>query len=342
MKGITIKQRPWKLAALMTVLALFTAACDSNATATPQPTTGTGTQNTQGGKKPVVYFATFAIGNAFWGLMERGAKDAGDQVGVEVVWTQGQEFSTEQTIERMNTAIAAKPDYMVVTDVDPSAMNPIIEKAKAAGIFVININAEDTSDNPPYAFYVGANEYKNGEAAGKAVLADARGAPKRAACAVQVQGHAGLEARCKGFTDVLQAANVTVDKIDVAGGPTEAEAKTKAYFTANTDAGAIYTLTAGPEAFDPVLKVLRDMKITDKVALVTNDTSDSAFDAIKSGEAIGAIDQQPYLQGYMPVIWAGLHSTGAFLPASPVYTGPFLITKDNVDRVQELIKANLR
>ena len=316
--------------ALAGLLAL--SACTTAETSAPSG---------DGGEQIHVYFATFAIGNAFWGLMERGANEAAAQNGVRVTWTQGTDFSVEETVTRMEAAIAAEPDVMVVTDIDPDAFEPLMQQAQEAGIVVININAPSPNDNPPYLFYVGADEYLAGRAAGQAVLDHSASAPPRAACAIQVQGHIALEARCQGYTDILEDAGVTVDKIDVAGGPTEAESKAIAYFQANEDAGAIYTLTAGPEAFDPILGVVQGLD--HEVVMITNDTSEAAFTAIQEGDVAAAIDQQPYLQGYLPVIWAKLYVDYAMLPAGgQILTGPFVIDETNVDQIVELTSAGYR
>lgn len=322
---------PYRSGALLAALAVVVAACGGPAATSAGPAT----------KQYHVYFATFAIANEFWGLMERGANEAAAQNGVKVTWTQGTEFSVEETVTRMQAAIAAKPDVMVVTDIDPAAFEPLMREAQDQGIVVININAASPEDDPPYAFYVGADEYIAGRAAAEAVLANADPALARAACAIQVQGHIALEQRCQGYTDVLEEAGVIVDKIDVAGGPTEAESKAAAYFTTNDDAGAVYTLTAGPEAFDPILKVVNEQD--HEVVMVTNDTSESAFTAIKAGEVAAAIDQQPYLQGYLPVIWAKLYLDYAMLPAgNQILTGPFVIDSSNVDQIIELTAQGYR
>ena len=321
-----------RLGAPIVAAALLLSACSA---ASPSASSNSD------GEQLHVYFATFAIGNAFWGLMERGANDAAAQNGVKVTWTQGTDFSVEETVTRMQAAIAAKPDVMVVTDIDPGAFEPLMEQAQSEGIVVININAASPDANPPYVMYVGADEYLAGRAAAQAVLDHATSTISRAACAIQVQGHIALEARCQGYTDVLEAANVTVDKVDVAGGPTDAESKATAYFQANPDAGAIYTLTAGPEAFDPILGVIKGLD--HEVVMVTNDTSEAAFTAIQNGEVAAAIDQQPYLQGYLPVIWAKLYKDFAMLPAGgQTLTGPFVIDKTNVDQIVQLTSQGYR
>jgi simple sugar transport system substrate-binding protein len=331
-----VHEAPGFASAVFAVLLCFClAACQ-------RPASGDGNPGGASNHRTNIYFVTISNGNRFWGLVERGARDAARQLDLEVIWTQGQEVSIEETVDRMNTAIAAKPDYMVVSDINPQAMNPVIERAKKAGIQVIDINAEAPVGARPYMFYVGASEYQSGQAAARATLDAPRPTPKRAGCLIQIQGHVGLEARCRGYAEVLGRANVIVDKVDISGGPTDAEEKARAYFVSHPDAGAIYALSAEPEVFDPVLKVVESGKLSQQVIFVASDTSQDAFQAIESGHLIAAIDQQPYLQGYLPVVWASLHSKYAYLPADDVYTGPVMVTRQNVARIEDLVRANYR
>lgn len=290
-------------------------------------------------KRYTIYFATFAIANSFWAPMRRGALDAGAQTGNKVVWTQGTEFSTPETVKRMQVALAARPDAMVVTDIVPSAFEPIMRKAQQRGIVVINANAPSPNKNPPYLFYVGANEYLAGQEAARRTLA--AGEPKRAVCEIQVLESVALNDRCKGYKSVLSRAGVKVDILDVSGTPTEAQAKMQSYFATRRDATAAYLLTADPAYLTPMLQVKK--KAGRKIIFVTNDTSANVFDAIGRGEVLGTIGQQQYLQGYMPVIIADLYLRYGFLPASKEFlTGPFFINKVNVKRIRSLVQQGIQ
>lgn len=304
----------------------------------------TSTSSSNNGKAKTVYFATFAIGNAFWGVMQKGAQDAANSLGMKLQWTQSQDFSVQDTVNRMNTAIAAKPDAIVVTDVDPGSMEPVMQKAQAAGIAVIDVNAQSAAAKPPYLMYIGSNEYLSGRTAAQTVLDSTTGAPiTRAACLIQVQGQAALESRCQGFTDVLSAKGIQVDKVDISGGPTTAQSNFQAYLLAHPDTGAVYTLSAGPEAFDPVLNVLRSTNNNGgKIKFITSDTSQDAFDAIQAGDCLGAIDQQQYLQGYLAVQWAHLYLDYGMLPGNDVLTGPVVVSKATVGQVENLVKEGYR
>ena len=237
-------------------------------------------------------------------------------------------------VNSMNTSLARHPDVWLVVDVDPKSMDPIIKKAIAAGITVIDINSRGDVTNPPYAFYIGSDALLEGEMAGKTVWTASGGKLKRAVCANQVLGDVTLELRCKGYRTVLQSHHVKVDEIDISGGPTQAQAKTQAYFTAHKDSGALYTLSAGPEAFDPALAALKKLHLNKKVKFVANDLSTPALKAVKSGDVVGLIDQQEYLQGYLGVQWAWLYKMYGMVPGGgQILTGPALVTKAQVNRV---------
>ena len=142
---------------------------------------------------------------------------------------------------------------------------------------------------------------------------------------------------------MLQSHHVKVDEIDISGGPAQAQAKTQAYFTAHKDSGALYTLSAGPEAFDPALAALKKLHLNKKVKFVANDLSTPALKAVKSGDVVGLIDQQEYLQGYLGVQWAWLYKMYGMVPGGgQILTGPALVTKAEVNRVTDLVAKGYR
>ena len=314
----------------------FLAACSSSASSSAK-TTATG--QATGQKSFTIYFAPEAIPNSFWAPMHAGAVAAGKLTGDKIVWTQGTSFDTADTVQRMQVAIASHPDALVVTDLVPSAFDPVMAKAKAAGIAVFDANAQSPSANPPYLMYFGANEYQAGQLAGNELLAS--GKPARVMCGIVDITSAALAQRCAGLASVLTPKGVPVNKVDVSGTPSEITAKMQAYFTAHPTANGVYLTAADPTWLQPLLNVTGSL--SHHVSIITNDNSPLALSAIQSGKMAGTIIQQQYLQGFLPVIYADLYLRYGFLPASKqVFTGPFFVNKSDASSISALVQQGIQ
>ncbi|HEY1689449.1 MAG TPA: substrate-binding domain-containing protein [Solirubrobacteraceae bacterium] len=327
------KRIAWAAVPLVAI-ALLAAGCGSSGGGggSSKAASSGGQESAQSSNQTTIYFATFAIANSFWGAMKKGAEEAAAQTGAQITWTQGTEFSTSETVKRMEVAISTKPDVLVVSDIEPSAFEPLMKKAQEDGIAVIDINAESPSKTPPYLLYVGANEYEAGQEAARHTLE--AGTPTGAACEIQALESAALHERCKGYEEVLSAKGVPVELVNVAGTPSQTEAKMEGYFTSHEKTNAAYLLTSEPAYLAPMIKVKQKFA-SRNITLITNDTSEEVFERIKSGEVLGTIGQQQYLQGYLPVIYGSLYEKYGFLPADPTLTGPSWIDKSNVAQTEK-------
>ena len=288
----------------------------------------------EGRQSHSVYFATHAIPHPFWSTIEAGAEQGAKDSCLDFKWTQDVEFSVATTIERMETAITEQPDVLVITATDPTAMGPTVQRAIDAGIAVIAINVNDPAprtERLPYLIYIGGNEYEGGAEAANQVLA--AGQPSRAVCLNSFPGHVGLEARCAGWADVMQQAGVVVEQVDVSGGAVQAEAALSAYLIANPDADAFFTVSPGPENYGVALSTLKAEGLIGDVALTTFDMNDEILAAIRSGETLAAIDQQPYLQGYLASVLARQYLDAGLMPGRDILTGPGVVNAANIDKV---------
>ncbi len=81
-----------------------------------------------------------------------------------------------------------------------------------------------------------------------------------------------------------------------------------------------------------------------KAKLATFDLSGDVVKAIEDGKILFAVDQQQYLQGYLPVVFLALYNRNANTVGGgqPVLTGPGFVTKDNAAKVQALAEAGTR
>lgn len=287
-------------------------------------------------------------GNPFWNVVIRGMEDAGQRYGVEVAWLSNPTFSIEDMADFLDDAIASGVDGLGVTCPDPEAIRENVERAREAGIPVIVLNTADpnagTPDALPTLFYVGASEFLGGQANGRAVLAaaEAQGIElTRALCPIQELGHSGLEARLAGFRSILEPAGIEVDGLSISNDVSESTSLLADYFLAHPDSRAIATL--GPLPADAFYLYADDMGLEPGDVLhVTHDTSAAIFERIRSGLTLQAIDQQPYLQGYLTVVFLYLHNTLGLSLASDALTGPFVIDESNVDLVARLVAEGTR
>ena len=114
-----------------------------------------------------------------------------------------------------------------------------------------------------------------------------------------------------------------------------------AYFMAHPQANAIAIL--GPLPADAFyLFIEENGKEPGEILHATHNTSPAIFERIRSGYTLQAIDQQPYLQGYLTVVCLYLYKEFGLSLATDATTGPFVIDAGNVDQIANLVKAGVR
>jgi simple sugar transport system substrate-binding protein len=122
--------------------------------------------------------------------------------------------------------------------------------------------------------------------------------------------------------------------------PTEIQSAIKAQLTAKPDINGVLAL--GPVASEPTFAALNELDVLDKVKVATFDLSPSVLEAVRDGKMLFAIDQQPFLQGYVPVELLNLYTKyGLMLPGN-VSTGPGFVTKENAAQVIDLSAKGIR
>lgn len=277
----------------------------------------------------------------FWGVVMKGMKDAAEKYGVEAVYLGPEKFSIKEFIDMVESAIARKPDGLVVTITNPVALDEPLRKAIKMGIPVVAINVPD--DRPaeeaiPYLCYVGMDEYLAGVYAARRMLQEFT--PKRAVIAIHEPGHAGMEARAKGIMDVLKPKGIPVEKLDITTDPTKALTLMKSYLIRHPDTDAIFTL--GPLGAHPAIQLVEEEGLVGKVKIGAIDLTTKITDAIKKGIIVFTVDQQQYLQGYLPIVFLYLYNEYGLIPHEKVLTGPSIVDKSNVDIVEKTVQMGYR
>jgi len=277
----------------------------------------------------------------FWGVVMKGMKDAAEKYGVEAIYLGPEKYSLKEFIDLVNSAIARKPDGLIVTITNPVALDEPLRKAIKMGIPVVAINVPDTrppEEAIPYLVYVGMDEYLAGVYAARRMLQEFT--PKRAVVAIHEPGHVGLEARAKGIMDVLSEKNIPVEKLDITTDPTKAITIMKSYLMKHPDTDAIFTL--GPLGAHPAIQLVEEEGLVGKVKIGAIDLTTKITDAIKRGVVVFTIDQQQYLQGYLPVVFLYLYKEYGLIPHEKVLTGPSIVDKTNVEIVEKTVKMGYR
>jgi simple sugar transport system substrate-binding protein len=277
--------------------------------------------------------------DSFWCVVEKGIADAKAQLGVDVTLITTEKFDIEATGQNIDRALAAKPDGLGVTVTDPVRFQEPLLRAIKAGIPVIAYNTADNRPKDqriPYLTYIGQDEYTAGLGGGQRLISMHKDKAKGGVCVNQQVGHVGLDARCKGFADALQAAGLKSQVLAIGDDPAAAATIMSDFHTANPDVNL--WLTLGPNGANPFYTFM------DKAGLKAGDIFHGTFDLgpqimakITDGTSDFAIDQQPYLEGYMVVQWlTWIKRYGLYPPTDLTLTGPGFVTKDNVKIVADL------
>jgi simple sugar transport system substrate-binding protein len=211
-----------------------------------------------------------------------------------------------------------------------------IERAAKAGIPVISLNSgSDVSKKLGCLLHVGQDEYIAGKRGGERMKALGI---KKAVVINQEVGNAGLDLRTRGFIDTVGSGSQI---LAVPTDFTAARDAVSAFLQKNPDIDAVLTL--GPTGAEPVLQALEQTGKLGKVKFATFDLSLAVLQAIDNKQIDFAIDQQQYLQGYLPVVFLTNLAKYGLIPASDiVLTGPLFVTSDTAKRVVDLTKQGIR
>ncbi len=277
----------------------------------------------------------------FWSVVQNGAAQAAEDLGVTVEYQAPGTFDMVAMAQLIDAAVASNPDGLVVSIPDAEALGPSIQAAVEAGIPVVSMNSgSDVFQELGVLNHVGQTEYEAGLGGGQRM---AEAGVTQALCINQEVGNVALDERCRGFTDAISEAGGTVEvlAVDAIGDPIGAQQAIEAALTADPEINGIFTL--GPTGAAPAMLALESLGQMGTMPLATFDLSPEVLQAIVDGNMLFAIDQQQYLQGYLPVVILALNAKNLNTVASPlIMTGPGFVTADNAERVIELSEAGTR
>ncbi|MFF0221531.1 substrate-binding domain-containing protein [Streptomyces sp. NPDC004629] len=274
-------------------------------------------------------------GDAFWDLVRKGAEAAAAKDGVELTYANDPDAAGQAELVR--DAIRDKADGIAVTLAKPEAMKSPLDQAKAADIPVVALNSGiDAWQSAGALEYFGQDESVAGRAVGDK-LDDLNA--KHTLCVIHERGNIAVEARCAGVKKTFDGRTTIayVDGTDM-GAVTEAVA---AQLRQNPDIDEV--VTNGAQFALAAVKSVKQAGSRARVA--TFDLNNDLVKAVRSGDVQFAVDQQPYLQGYLAVDALWLYRTNGNVSGggvSPVLTGPAFVTRTNVASVAKFAASGTR
>lgn len=325
-----------KIAALVAAGALGLAACSGGGSNNDGNADPTGNDTNAGGSDVKIAMVTHGDGGSFWSVAKKGAEDAAKAEGVTLDYQESNNDPQKQA-QLIETAVSAGVDGIAVSVPNPDAIKDALAKAADAGIPIVTLNSGSTVYKDFGAItHVGQDEEIAGAGAGEQLKA---AGGTKLLCVIHEQNNVGLQSRCAGAKSTFGG---TTEDFQVTGtaDPTKTANEIAAKLQADSSIDSVLALNP-----DIAMAAVEAVATAGSSAnLATFDLSGDVVKAIEDGTVLFAVDQQQYLQGYLPVVFLKLYNTNANTVGGglPVNTGPGFVTKDNAATVASLAEAGTR
>ena len=276
----------------------------------------------------------------FWSVVSNGAKDAAKDLGISFHYQSPQSFDMVTMSQMIDAVVATEPDGLILSVPDIPALRKSIVSASKKNIPIIVINSgSEIMEEVDILTYVGQSEYEAGMKAGEEML---KTGVNNVLCINHEIGNISLDQREQGFRKILIKNNVDVKTVPIdASDPSETREVVRAFLSSNKGVDGIMAL--GPLGAIPIVSLLKDIDPQKKISMATFDFTPEIIDGIMDGHIVFALDQQQYLQGYLPIVLMDLYITNKNTPAyKKLETGPSIINIENAQDVLALSKKGSR
>ncbi len=283
------------------------------------------------------HMITHSDDGPFWSVLKRGAEQAASDLGVELVWKGSNNDPAVQASD-IDAAVASGADGIAASLPSPDQLIPGLKAAVDAGIPVYTLNSGVNDYQEIGATtHVGQTEIIAGEGAGEQFNADGRAT--HILCGIQEQDNVALGERCDGLAATF-SGKVTQSFMGLDADQTAQQAAINAAMSADPSIDGF--MGVGPVIAMSGLRAAQDLG--KDIPVGGFDITEELIDAIEAGEVIFTVDQQQYLQGYIPVLLMFLETTNKNTLGGglPILTGPGFVTPDNAADVKALVAAGTR
>jgi simple sugar transport system substrate-binding protein len=339
-KGTTPMSKPLQsrrataLIATLSAAVLALSSCSSTG-GKPRDTDGGMSAGGVDTPRATIAMITHGVaGNAYWDLVRKGAETAATKDNIELRYSADPEAPNQANL--VQTAIDSKVDGIALTLAKPDAMAPAVATALAADIPVVGFNAGfDVWKKLGVQQYFGQDEALSGRTAGERLTTDGA---KKVLCIIHEQGNVSLESRCAGVAQGFKGETVVlnVNSNDL----TAVDAALTAKLQQDPSIDHVIALDASI-----AMTAVKSKDAAGSTAVIdTFDTNAELVTAIKAGDIGWAVDQQPFLQGYLAVdsLWLFINNRNTIGGGTPVLTGPAFIDRTNIDSIAEYAAKGTR
>jgi len=271
--------------------------------------------------------------NPFFTPTQYGAEDAAKLLGCEYQWTGSQNSVVAEMVDATNTAITSKADGLALAVVDKNAFRAPVDKALDAGVPVVSYNADGARDDPGTnrLAYIGQGLYESGYALGQRALTKIDSGD--VAAFIATPGQLNIQPRIDGAQQAFKDSGkpVTFTPVATNADVTQGLSIIDAYVQGHQNVAGLLAVDAG--STQSVGQMVAKHKLRDKGLKVAGgfDLIPETLNSVKAGDLDYTIDQQPYLQGFLPVLALYLYKvSGGLISPSQTNTGLLFVTKDNV------------
>ncbi len=283
------------------------------------------------------YMITHSDDGPFWSVLKRGAEQAAADLGVELVW-QGSNNDPGVQAADIDAAVASGADGIAASLPSPDQLIPGLTAAVDAGIpvYTLNSGVNDYKDIGATT-HVGQTEIIAGNGAGERFNDD--GSATHILCGIQEQDNVALGERCDGLAETF-SGKVTQSFMGLDADQTSQQAAINAALSADPSIDGF--MGVGPVIAMSGLRAAQDLG--KDIPVGGFDITSELIDAIEVGDVLFTVDQQQYLQGYIPVLLMFLEVTNKNTLGGglPILTGPGFVTQDNAADVKALVSAGTR
>jgi simple sugar transport system substrate-binding protein len=279
-------------------------------------------------------FINHVTTNPFFTPTQYGAQDACALLNCEFQFTGSKDSNVAEMVNATNAAISAKADGIAVAVVDKDAFRAPVDQALDAGIPVVSYNADGARDDKGTnrLAYIGQGLYESGFALGQRAL-EAGLDSGEVVGFIATPGALNIQPRIDGASDAIKQSGKSLKFTPVGTNAdvTRGLSIIDAYAQGHQDLAGMLAVDAG--STQSVGQVVQKYSMRDKNLKVAGgfDLVPETLNAINGGSLDFTIDQQPYLQGFLPVLYLYLYKlSGGLMFPSETNTGLLFVTKDNV------------